>query len=292
MLRVGGDRKGADVDGRAFRKLALALPLASEGEHMGHPDFRVAGKIFASLPPPRRKSASKAAEGARGAGELGMVSLTPEQQAAMVRDHPGVFEPAAGAWGRRGYTYVTLARAGERLVKRALRMAWEKTVPQRAVEQLGGGSKPPKLKRAGAAAPERTRGTGGRGGKGAVRVGLKRVYEGRGRTDGTRILVERLWPRGLTKERAGVDVWMKEVSPSPALRKWYGHDPAKWEEFQRRYRKELAANADAVEELRRLAKEGPVTLVYAASDEVRNSAAVLREVLEERASGRSTRSRA
>lgn len=249
-----------------FRKLALAMPLASEGEHMGHADFRAAGKIFASLPP-GPGGVKRGKGGKEGKGEWGMVALPPREQAALVREHPGVFVPAAGAWGRRGYTYVALGEVDRRVMKRAVEMAWRNIVPERVREELGDG-----------AGKTRKR-SGGKGAGKAVRVGLKRVYEPREKSDGTRVLVERLWPRGLTKERAGVDVWMKEVSPSPALRKWYGHDPAKWEEFQRRYRKELAANAEAVEELRRLAREGPVTLVYAASDQERNSAAVLRAYL-------------
>ena len=110
-------------------------------------------------------------------------------------------------------------------------------------------------------------------------IRLKRAYEEPAERDGLRILVERLWPRGLSKERAAVDVWLKEVAPSPELRKWYGHDPAKWEEFQKRYRAELEANESAVAELRRRVREEPVTFVYAARDEERNSAAVLKEFL-------------
>lgn len=114
----------------------------------------------------------------------------------------------------------------------------------------------------------------------AAKIRLKRVYEERSAEDGVRVLVERLWPRGLTKERAGVDVWLKEIAPSPELRKWYGHDPAKWEEFKRRYVEELRRNPEVVGELRELArKKGGVTLVFAARDEERNSAVVLREFL-------------
>jgi uncharacterized protein YeaO (DUF488 family) len=106
---------------------------------------------------------------------------------------------------------------------------------------------------------------------------LKRVYEPRAAGDGTRVLVERLWPRGLRKEDPRIDVWLKEISPSPALRKWFSHDPAKWREFQRRYRAELAANAEAVAHLRAHLAAGAVTLVYAARDEEHNSARVLVE---------------
>ncbi|MEO1252697.1 MAG: DUF488 domain-containing protein [Pseudomonadota bacterium] len=112
-------------------------------------------------------------------------------------------------------------------------------------------------------------------------IKLKRVYEKRAPSDGRRILVERLWPRGLTKEKAAIDDWAKDVSPSPALRKWYAHDPAKWPEFQTRYRAELDANRDAVAALRALCAAGPVTFVYAAKDENRNSALVLKAYLED-----------
>lgn len=111
---------------------------------------------------------------------------------------------------------------------------------------------------------------------------LKRVYEPRSTDDGTRLLVERLWPRGIRKEDPRVDAWLKEIAPSPDLRKWYAHDPAKWPEFQQRYRAELQANADAVARLREHLAAGPVTFVYAASDTERNSARVLAEWLAER----------
>lgn len=108
---------------------------------------------------------------------------------------------------------------------------------------------------------------------------LKRIYEPPSREDGTRILIERLWPRGLTKEGAAVDLWLKEIAPSHELRKWYGHDPAKWGEFRERYTKELKSNTDAVGKLRELLLQGPATLVYAASDEEHNSALVLKEFM-------------
>lgn len=111
-------------------------------------------------------------------------------------------------------------------------------------------------------------------------IQLKRAYEPPSEEDGMRILVERLWPRGLSKERAALDRWMKEVAPSQPLRKWYGHDPAKWEEFRRRYREELRHNEGAVEELKKLTERGLVTFVYAAKDEAHNSAVVLKEYLE------------
>src|ERR1051325_1314295 len=111
-------------------------------------------------------------------------------------------------------------------------------------------------------------------------IKLKRVYESPSPKDGLRVLVERLWPRGLTKERAALDLWLKDVAPSPELRKWFGHDPAKWKEFEKRYWKELRRQADAVDILRHKAKEGTVTLVYAARDEEHNGALALKAFLE------------
>ena len=93
-------------------------------------------------------------------------------------------------------------------------------------------------------------------------IKLKRVYDKPSRTDGMRVLVDRLWPRGLTKERASVDLWLKDVAPSTELRKWFGHDPDKWKEFQVRYRKELLANKEALRQLKEKAAERTVTLVY------------------------------
>ncbi len=110
-------------------------------------------------------------------------------------------------------------------------------------------------------------------------IRLKRVYAKPAATDGTRILVERLWPRGLTKEAAKIDFWLKELAPSHGLRKWYGHVPERWPEFQRRYREELAEMTEGVAALRVLATQQAVTLVFAARDEERNSAVVLREQL-------------
>src|SRR5574341_2678683 len=108
-------------------------------------------------------------------------------------------------------------------------------------------------------------------------IRLKRVYESPTKEDGLRILVEKLWPRGFTKERAAVDVWLKEIAPSPELRRWYGHDLAKWGEFQKRYWAELTRRTEAVAELQRLLKRSVVTFVYAARDEAHNSAAVLKQ---------------
>jgi uncharacterized protein YeaO (DUF488 family) len=111
---------------------------------------------------------------------------------------------------------------------------------------------------------------------------LKRAYEPPSPADGERVLVERLWPRGLTKAAAAIDVWLKDIAPSPALRKWFAHDPAKWESFRRRYWKELQGQKEAIDLLRRKARQGTVTLVYAAKDEEHNSALVLKAFLERR----------
>jgi uncharacterized protein YeaO (DUF488 family) len=111
-------------------------------------------------------------------------------------------------------------------------------------------------------------------------IRLKRAYDKPARADGQRVLVERLWPRGVTRVRAAVDLWLKEIAPSAELRKWFAHDPAKWAEFKRRYRRELRDNPVPVKLLRRMVKQGTVTLIYAARDEERNSAVLLREFLE------------
>jgi uncharacterized protein YeaO (DUF488 family) len=111
-------------------------------------------------------------------------------------------------------------------------------------------------------------------------IHLKRVYEAPCAEDGRRVLVERLWPRGLTKQAAAIDLWLKEVSPSPELRKWFGHEPAKWDEFCKRYRAELDTNPDGVARLRQVCTAGTVTFVYAAKDEQHNSAVVLKSYVE------------
>ncbi|MBY5447676.1 DUF488 domain-containing protein [Rhizobium leguminosarum] len=104
---------------------------------------------------------------------------------------------------------------------------------------------------------------------------IKRIYEPKDDKDGMRILVDRLWPRGLTKQDAAVDIWLKDIAPSPALRRWFGHDPAKWTEFQRRYRDELEKNPSTVEELKRQIGQADATLLYAAKDLHHNHAIVL-----------------
>jgi uncharacterized protein YeaO (DUF488 family) len=109
---------------------------------------------------------------------------------------------------------------------------------------------------------------------------MKRAYEEPSEDDGTRILVERLWPRGVSKDKAAIDVWLKDLAPSPELRKWYSHDLARWEEFRRRYLAELDEKRDEVRELKQRLKDGPVTFVYAAKDPEHNSALVLREYVE------------
>lgn len=113
-------------------------------------------------------------------------------------------------------------------------------------------------------------------------VNLKRAYEAPSAEDGTRVLIDRLWPRGVKKANAAIDHWVKEVSPSTKLRKWFGHDPLKWEEFRRRFRLELSEHADQIGKLRDLARHGRITLVYSARDELHNDAIVLRDVLLDR----------
>lgn len=110
-------------------------------------------------------------------------------------------------------------------------------------------------------------------------VKVKRIYEAPDPSDGTRVLVDRLWARGLTKEKAALDLWLKDIAPSTELRKWFSHDPAKWEEFQKRYRAELETNDAAVARLREELRKGPVTLLYGARDQEHNEALVLRDYL-------------
>jgi uncharacterized protein YeaO (DUF488 family) len=111
-------------------------------------------------------------------------------------------------------------------------------------------------------------------------IHVKRVYESKAKSDGLRVLVDRLWPRGLTKRRAAADLWLKELAPSTELRKWFAHDPAKWAEFQKRYRAELRAARSALDTLRQKAKTGTLTLLFGAKDETHNEARVLKTVLE------------
>ena len=114
----------------------------------------------------------------------------------------------------------------------------------------------------------------------AVRV--KRVYAPPATDDGLRVLVDRVWPRGMTKERLHADLWMKDIAPGAPLRKWFGHDPAKWDEFRKRYLRELEGKTDLVAELRHAAGKKAVTLLFAAQDEQHNNAVVLAEYLRAR----------
>ena len=111
-------------------------------------------------------------------------------------------------------------------------------------------------------------------------IKLKRAYEKPAKADGERILVERLWPRGVTKDQAKLDLWLKDVAPSTELRKWFGHDPDRWAEFRQRYRKELKQKADLIKLLKRKARDGTITLIYAARDEEHNGALVLKQLLQ------------
>ena len=110
-------------------------------------------------------------------------------------------------------------------------------------------------------------------------IRLKRAYEPASAQDGPRILVDRLWPRGLKKKDAQIDQWAKDIAPSTELRKWFGHEPERWQEFRRRYMHELQAHSEQLDNLRELARSGTITLVYAAHDEVHNHAVVARDVL-------------
>ncbi len=113
----------------------------------------------------------------------------------------------------------------------------------------------------------------------AANVRLKRAYEPPASGDGARILIDRLWPRGMTKKAAAIDEWFKDIAPSTALRQWFGHDPARWQEFRRRYAAEVRQNPEHLEKLRARARQGPITLVFSARDEVHNDAVVLRDLL-------------
>ena len=113
----------------------------------------------------------------------------------------------------------------------------------------------------------------------AANVKLKRAYERPSAGDGTRILIDRLWPRGVKKTDAAIDHWAKDIAPSTALRKWFGHDPALWQEFRNRYAAEVHEHREQMDRLRAVARRGPVTLVYSAHDEVHNDAVALRDFL-------------
>jgi uncharacterized protein YeaO (DUF488 family) len=110
-------------------------------------------------------------------------------------------------------------------------------------------------------------------------VKLKRAYEPSAGDDGTRILIDRLWPRGVKKADAAIDEWVKDIAPSTALRKWFGHDPARWRKFRSRYAVEVYKHPEQLNRLRALARQGPITLVFSAHDQVHNDAVALRSLL-------------
>jgi uncharacterized protein YeaO (DUF488 family) len=120
-----------------------------------------------------------------------------------------------------------------------------------------------------------------------TRVQIKRVYDPPTPADGRRILVDRLWPRGLTKEKAKIEYWAKDLSPSNELRKWYGHEPGKWEEFKKRYFAELGENKVAVDELLEQMGKGPVTFVYSSTERSLNNAQALKIYLEAKGAAKS-----
>jgi len=115
-----------------------------------------------------------------------------------------------------------------------------------------------------------------------MKVAIKRVYEEPKESDGSRILVDRLWPRGLSKEKARVDLWLKDIAPSNELRKWFAHDAKKWPEFQERYKDELKSHSAQFAELKQHAAKGPVTLLFAAKDVEHNEAVVLQKLIDAR----------
>ncbi len=120
-------------------------------------------------------------------------------------------------------------------------------------------------------------------------IQIKRVYEPAAKEDGARFLVERLWPRGMKKEALPMDAWCRDAAPSDDLRRWFSHDPAKWKEFQRRYRAELAGNPAACQPLLDAARLGNITLLYSAHDPKHNNAIVLKSYLEDRLTGKKRR---
>lgn len=111
-------------------------------------------------------------------------------------------------------------------------------------------------------------------------IKIKRIYDPPATGDGRRVLIDRLWPRGVAKDGVKLDEWLKEIAPSDELRKWFGHDPARWEEFRTRYREELKLHGKLLERLRAEAAKGTVTLLFAAKDEEHNNAVVLKELLD------------
>lgn len=119
-------------------------------------------------------------------------------------------------------------------------------------------------------------------------IRLKRAYEPPSVTDGIRVLIDRLWPRGVTKDEAHIDHWFRDIAPSTELRRWFGHDVRRWDEFRRHYTAELTHHTEQLDELLRLAHKGPITLVFGARDEQHNDAVVLRHVLVEHSKRRAT----
>jgi uncharacterized protein YeaO (DUF488 family) len=113
-------------------------------------------------------------------------------------------------------------------------------------------------------------------------IDLKRAYDPPARSDGYRVLVDRIWPRGITKGELEVDAWLKDLAPSAGLRRWFGHDPNKWDEFRNRYAQELGLHADALDQLAQRARDGHVTLIFGARDTEHNNAVALKEELERR----------
>lgn len=113
----------------------------------------------------------------------------------------------------------------------------------------------------------------------AKNVKLKRAYDDPVAADGMRILVDRLWPRGVKKEAAAIDLWVKDLAPSTELRKWFGHDPARWTEFRRRFTAEIRQHAEVIDKIRQLARRGTITLIYAARDQEQNEAIIIRDIL-------------
>jgi uncharacterized protein YeaO (DUF488 family) len=113
-------------------------------------------------------------------------------------------------------------------------------------------------------------------------IDLKRAYDPPARGDGYRVLVDRIWPRGVTKDELEVDAWLKDLAPSTGLRRWFGHDPKKWDEFRQRYARELEPHADALDQLAQRAREAHLTLIFGAKDTEHNNAAALKEYLERR----------
>lgn len=117
-------------------------------------------------------------------------------------------------------------------------------------------------------------------------ITIKRIYDPVAEADGKRILVDRLWPRGIKKESAGIDEWLKDIAPSDELRKWFSHDPSKWAEFRQKYRKELQSKSAAIGRLRREARGATITLLFAAKDVEHNNAVVLKEAIVGKEKGR------